>query len=607
MEEVKRVPTTKEKKKSTTLLIILAVLLGIALIATAVYFYTLGETTETETTTEVTCACYVIDPNVISECGDPRRGFLFELSTVPADQTCRANCSTADLSTNLLNSSTEQDQYQICHLQVVQDSRCNEMTIKDSAGKIVTGKIPDEEEISIEAKFDQEYTDYTFTINNQELEPDNISADGVTITKSYSEPTATAINISASATDSSGNKINSPICKRLIQVDQESVSDVSAIQIEKRLDEDVYKVSKIKIGIGNISEEDTLKIRFSFDNSLNDLIMNEGFTIDASKGEITILEQDLYNPENFGSDLNFSQLDGLEGKIGITAEVSTDEETIGTVEGSFDFPAIAEAPEEEVEEQEAEESLFEVSKTSNVSCVERVSPNNIAQFTLTTSNRGTGAEEIASVKDKLPLGFTYVENTSKINGVTVSDDEYVTITEVGDTQEIVWEKEGGWSVDSGQSLTILFQSQADENALTGNNQNEVVVTPVEVPEDPDSLRAEFVIEVAQSCEGPEEPTTEEPEEEEVVEEEEPVVEEEEPTTPDTGIFDSVIGKIIMGILVVVTGWFIYSKPLGQSIVEKLVDSGVYKEAEIASWRIFKPKKYFETQIIRKLGKKKKKD
>lgn len=602
MEEVKRIPTTKEKKKSTTLLIILAVLLGITLIATAVYFYTIGgEDTQKETTTETTCACYYIDPDVISECGDPRRGFLFELLTVTSDQTCKAPCSINNLSPNLLNSNTQQDLYQVCHLQIVQDSRCSEMTIKDGAGKIVTGKVEANDEIIIEAKFDQKYSGHKFIINNQEIEPDNISADNLTVTKNYSDLSTPTLNIFATAVDNSGNQINSPICRRLIEINQEEVSDVSEMQIQTRVDEGVYKISRIKISAGNIPEESELKIRFSFNKELTDLLMNEGFTIDASKGQITILEQDLYNNENFGTDLTFSQLDGLQGDIEVTAEIRTETELIGTVEGTFNFPEITEATQEVTEEgqEEAQESNFQVDKTSNVECVERVSPNNIAQFTLTVKNQGSIAENISSVKDKLPLGFIYVENSTKVNGVSVTDTEYVTVTDVGDTQEIVWEKDGGWNIDTAQSLIIIFQSQAGENALTGENQNEVIITPVEIPEDPSTLRAEFVIQVAQSCEDPDTPTPEEP----VIPEEE----EETTTTPETGIFDSVIGKIIMGILVVVTGWYIYSKPMGQAIVEKLVDSGLYKEAEIASWRIFRPKKYFETKIIRKLGKKKKKD
>jgi uncharacterized repeat protein (TIGR01451 family) len=597
MEEVRRVSTTSEKKKSTTLLIIIAAILGIGLIISAVYFYTLDEPEDEQVITETTCGCYYIDPEVVSECGDPRRGFSFELNTVPSNQNCSAPCSVDSLSTNLLNSTTQQDLYQVCPIPVVQDSRCTEMTIKDSAGKIVTGKIAvDEEKLTIEAKFDAVYTDHKFVINNQEVEPDSISPDSLTITKTYTELDTSTLNIFATASDASANQINSPICRRLIEVEQTTSASVSTMQVQTRKDEDTYKVSRIKIGIGNIEDDAQLTVRFSFeleDSAVGDLSMTDGFTIDSAKGEISILEQDLYNSENFSTDLNFSQLDRKVGNIDITAEVRSDTEVIGTVDTSFNFPQIDPTSEEL---QEAEESKFRVSKTSNISCVERVTPDNVAEFTLKTVNDSTTAQIIYSVKDKLPLGFTYVADSTKINGVKVDDTEFVTTADVGDTQEVVWEKTGGWSVNSGQSLTIVFMSEAGEEALTGENQNEVVITPAEIPADPETLRAELVLNVAQSCTGEEAPTDDET----------PVVEEpDSETTPETGIFDSVIGRILLGMLVVLVGWYIYSRPMGQAMVEKLVSSGAFKEAEVFSWRIFKPKKYFETKLVRKVSKKKK--
>ncbi len=602
MEEVRRVPTTSEKKKSTTLLVIIAAILGVGLIIAAVYFYTLDEPTDEQVITETTCACYYIDPDVISECGDARRGFSFELNTVPSNQNCSAPCSVDKLSTNLLNSTTEQSLYQICTIPFVQDSRCTEMTIKNSAGKIVTGKIPlDEKELTIEAKFDAVYTDHKFVINNQEVEPDSISPDSLTITKKYTELDTSTLNIFATASDNSANQINSPICRRLIEVEQTTSASASTMRVQTRKDEDTYKVSSIKIGIGNIEEDANLTIRFSFnlkDSTIGDLSMTEGFTIDGSKGEISIIEQDLYNSENFSTDLNFSQLDNKVGNIDITAEVRSDTEVIGTVDTSFNFPQIDPTSEEL---QEAEESKFRVSKTSNINCVERVTPDNVAEFTLKTVNDSTTTQIIYSVKDKLPLGFTYVADSTKINGVKVSDTEFVTTTDVGDTQEVVWEKTGGWSVNSGQSLTIVFMSEAGENALTGENQNEVVITPAEIPADPETLRAEFVLNVEQSC------TEKEPPVEEKKEDETPVVDKpDSETTPETGIFDSVIGRILLGTLVVLVGWYIYSRPMGQTMMEKLVNSGAYKEAEVFSWRIFKPKKYFETKLVRKVSKNKKK-
>jgi len=189
------------------------------------------------------------------------------------------------------------------------------------------------------------------------------------------------------------------------------------------------------------------------------------------------------------------------------------------------------------------------------------------------------------------------ENSTKINGVSVTDNDYVTTSTTGETEEITWAKTNGWPVPSGQSLVIVFQSQVGENALTGENQNEVVVTPQEVPADPTTLRTEAIIEVAQSCD------TEEPQAEDEQEQTVTPPTEQETTTPDTGLFDSIIIKAIIGIVTIFIGWFIYSKPQGQLLVEKLVESGAYKEAEVASWKIFNPKKYFEEKTIRKLKKK----
>jgi hypothetical protein len=589
MEEVRRVSTTSKPKRTTIILLTLVGLLGLGLIGAAIYFYAIGDSTKEDESTETTCACYYIDPAVVSECGDPRRGFLFETATVSKDTMCKAPCATSKLSVNLLNSSTQQDLYQICQLQVLQDKRCYEMTIKDGNGKIVTGKVSSTDQLSVEAKFEEEYTGHKFLINNQETEPDVISPDKLTIKKDITELDISTLSIVAVATDSTGEQINSAICRRLIEVEQSGTSNISSVQFEKRIVDNVYKISKVQIGIGNITNESKLTIRFSFDGKLADLLMNDGYTIDAEKGEVTILEQELYNTDNFGSAISFSQLDGQTGRIEVSVEVRDENGVIGSVEGSFDFPEIQAGAEEEL----TEESNFTVSKTSNLECVERVAPKNVAQFTLTSTSGSSIAQNITSIKDKLPLGFTYVENSSKINGVSVTDSEYVTVTQVGDTEEIVWQKENGWDVNAGQSLVIVFQTQAGANALTGSNQNEVIITPKEVPADPTTLRAEYVIQVAQDCENPDTPATETP----------TTPTTETPTTPSTGIFDSTLGRIVVGVLTILIGWYIYSRPLAQLALQKLVDSGVYKEIEIASWKIFRPKKYFEAKILKKIRKK----
>jgi hypothetical protein len=611
MEEVKRVTTKKKANIGTIILIALAAVLGLGLIGAAVYFYALEGPEDPSTQTDLTCGCYYIDPAVVSECGDPRRGFLFETNTVSGDQVCRAGCSTNKLSVNLLNSNTRQELYQICQLQTVSDVRCSEMVVKDKNGKIVTGKVPSDDELNIEATFDQEYSDYKLIINNQDFNPDQISADGITIQKKIKELDANTITIAAVATAPNGEQVGSPICRRLIEVDREGLSDVSDIQADTREVEGIDKVSRIRIGVGNVTEEDNLTLRFSFNqDDLIDLIMNEGFTIDPPRGEITIIEQDLYDPENFGTDTTFEQLNDKGGKIEITVEVRSDTQIIGSATGAFEVNN-ADETDDDTDPTQVEESSFAVTKTSNKECVERVSPNNIAQFTLTISNGSSILQKVNSIKDKLPLGFTYVDNSSRINSQSVNDEGLVSITNVGNTQEIIWQKEGGWDVQPSEVLTMEFQSEVGENALSGQNQNEVVISPEEVPADPTTLRAEYVILVAQDCSDPNavpEPEPEDPiDDDDPTDDDDPAVEDPDtPTTPETGIFDSTTGKLIVGIIILIIGWYIYSRPLGQTMVEKLIQTNMFKEVEINSWRIFNPKKYFESKVVKNITKKKEK-
>ena len=221
--------------------------------------------------------------------------------------------------------------------------------------------------------------------------------------------------------------------------------------------------------------------------------------------------------------------------------------------------------------------------------MERTTPNNSVTFTLTSTNRGTISQGITSVKDKLPLGFTYVANSSKINNVVVTDSNYVTVSTIGSTQEIVWTKTEPWIVNSNQALTITFNAIAGGSALTGENTNEVILTPQQIPADPSSLRATVTLLVQQDCDNPEEEIPEVP-----VNPDEDI--------PQTGIFDSVISKVILGILTITFGWYIYSKPSGRVLAEKLIETPAFKGAEMTTWKIFKPKKYFEEKIINKISK-----
>ena len=592
MEEEIKVTTKKKTSKTVKILLIITGILGLALIAVAIYFYSIADTSKDDEIKQTTCGCYYIDPSVVSECGDPRRGFLFETVTVPSTQTCKAACSTSKLSVNILNSTTEQDLYQICQLPSIQDTRCTEMVVKDSAGKIVTGKVSANDVLSVEAKFNQEYIDYQFIINNETKSPDTTSTDKLSITKSIADLSGiTTLNIVATGKTSTGEQINSPLCRRLIEVAQDGVKNVSGIQIQTRTVDTKLKLSKIKINASNITDEAKVTLKFSFSNNFPTLSMKEGFTVDATKGEIEIVEQDLYNASNFTESKSFSQLDNHKGELTITATVLESGKSLGSVSKAITFPETS-SDAEDPDGDTTEESSFTVTKTANEQCVERVAPNNSVTFTLTSTNRGTISQGVTSIKDKLPLGFTYVANSSKINNVVVTDSNYVTVSTVGSTQEIVWTKTEPWIVNSNQALTITFNAIASGSALTGDNTNEVILTPQQIPADPSSLRATVTLLVQQDCDNPEEEIPEVPVD--------PVDPDED--IPQTGIFDSIISKVILGILTITFGWYIYSKPSGRVLAEKLIDTPAFKGAEMTTWRIFKPRKYFEEKLINKISK-----
>ncbi len=213
MEEVTRVTTTKKSNKLVTTLLIIAGILGLALIGAAVYFYMIKPSAEKPEDVSKTCACYYVDPAVTTECGDPRKGFLFKLVTSKGDTSCQSACQTSSLPIEDIDSNTKQELFLTCSLPNIQDIRCSEMTIKNKAEKYVVGNITKDDEITLEAKFDKKYDNPTFKINNVNEEPDTISEDGLTIKKTLSQFKTTTVDIVATATGEDGELINSPLVK----------------------------------------------------------------------------------------------------------------------------------------------------------------------------------------------------------------------------------------------------------------------------------------------------------------------------------------------------------------------------------------------------------
>ncbi|HOR52713.1 MAG TPA: hypothetical protein PLE51_03560 [Candidatus Pacearchaeota archaeon] len=602
MEEIQRVTTTKQSNKIVNSLLIIAGVLGLALIAVAIYFYMIKPSTTTTVETQArTCVCYYVDPTVTTECGDPRKGFSFKQVTTQTSSPCQNSCPTSDLTVSTLDSSTKQELFLSCSLQNVQDTRCTEMTIKNSNGKIITGDIEKDDEITVEAKFDKKYSDPKFKVNNTIVKPDTISDDGLTIKKTLTSFTTTSIDIVATANGGTGDEINSPLCKRLIEVKQKGQSSVIGLILSRRNDETTTKISQAVLRIANITSTDDIKISFSFDNDkFSKIDMTKGFSFNSDKGEISIIEQDLYNTENFTQGVSFTQLDGYTGTLSVQADILKAETLLGSATSKVVFDKISkeepkqngstqeeptqeEPTQEQPKQEEPTQSNFALTTTTNLTCLERVVPNNSVIVTINITNNAEASQNILSIKDKLPLGFIYLPNSSKINNLPISDSTYLKTNQIGNTTELTWSTTKGWSISSKQSLTLVFEATAGENALTGENQNEVVIEPAQVPTNPSSLRASSVINVEQSCSST------------------PITQPEK--APKTGLFDNIVAQIMMGIIILTLGWYIYTKPFGQILIKKLVNSEAYKEAEMTSWKIFKPKKYFEEITIRRMKKK----
>lgn len=568
----------RSTKKTLRALMVVGGFLLLVLVGAIVYFFIIQPaTTEPKEEDNKTCGCYMIDPAVTADCGDPKRAFLFNLNTVSSEETCSAQCDINEIADNLLNSSTAKESFKTCSVRSISDTRCESMILKDQDGKIITGKIKPTDEINVEATFEKStYTEYMFKVNSEDSTPDKV--DGNKINKKITGfDGVTSVEIFATAKDEQGDQINSIVCRRIVDIEssgQSSVTNLTAIT-EQQADGKT-KISQITVSVGQISSTN-VKIRYSFSQGFSALTAIDGITVEKEKGTLTMSKLDLYDTANFASD-SFNILNDHLGDLSISAEVFVDDASIGTASTTVQFTNNPPGTDTPIVTDETK-SNFSVTKSVAQTCIERTEGTNKAAYTITVTNKKSSQDSITSIKDKLPLGFTYVENSSIINGTSTSDTGIVFVTPVGDSQEVVWQPTSPWNVIANGTLTIKFEAIAGVTAINGQNLNEVIVTPVEVPLDPATLRTEVNITLAQDCDAvPNE------------------------KIPETGIFDTFIGRILTGIFILLLGWIIYTRPQGNLLSEKLINTGIYKTYELAKYRIFSPKKYFEEKYIRSKSK-----
>lgn len=230
--------------------------------------------------------------------------------------------------------------------------------------------------------------------------------------------------------------------------------------------------------------------------------------------------------------------------------------------------------------------------TSGTGCFGRSASQSAGKFTITLTNHGSNSEKILSIVDKMPLGFQYNHGVSMTVNSSVTGDgsQNPEVDNVGNTQQLTWEKSGGWDLAPGGKIVINFKVIAGSQALTGTNRNEVFVTPADDPSD-DSLRGDYTFDVMQSC-----------------------------ISPDTGLFDDVASRIGVGLIAIIFGIIFYlvalEKNLKTDLSKNMLGSGILSVSErlrkVGLW-FNSPDRFFKEDfedrvsiVAEKLSQKKKK-
>ena len=212
--------------------------------------------------------------------------------------------------------------------------------------------------------------------------------------------------------------------------------------------------------------------------------------------------------------------------------------------GDYDFNdyflQIAYVPQAVIEETEP---IWGITKNVVESCLDEGTENPVAQltYTITVRNTGDGDGTIEKVTDDLDnkVLAAFVQS-----GIT-SPGDYTNGT-------ILWDYTGTpLNIAAGTTKTYTYTLLIDKDSF-GVYDNTVTLTPtgktpttatVSIDADCDVLIPEEPV-IPEEPENPEEPVT--PEE----------------TIPETGIFDSTVGRVSVGLILVILGGIVYSMPNG---------------------------------------------
>ncbi len=196
-------------------------------------------------------------------------------------------------------------------------------------------------------------------------------------------------------------------------------------------------------------------------------------------------------------------------------------------------------------------------------CVELVSPKNLTPVTVTITNGTANPYKINAISDTLPQGFAYVSGSSTINGASNTSDTGVVLEMSGSSQLVTWNNSGaGWTLSSGQILTLTFNAVAGSSSTIGQQTNTVTVTPA----DGNPIPNNYSFTVAQVC-----------------------------TQPQTGIFNRNVVIILGGIILLLLAGMAYYTGFGTHELARAIKNGS-DNGKLLILRLSQPQKYQELKI-----------
>lgn len=642
-------------KTKTIVIVILSIagILGLIGAGIAYYFSTLDTSKDTDNTQKKYCACITsYTTSSCNACGCPQiesQGLDSSLGEVVNGQ-CNAQCYNEKGEAKKIESSTDA-KYINCPVQDISSvTSCNSVSVRNTTTKeLIIPPINPDGKILVSARFTpQDYNGtkevfkkFTFTINGKEyvVPDDKVRTETTTQGTIYIPEIeftefgdANTLTVQAAATsDLNPQSItDGRFCYKQFQIakaDTQSCTSIT-LQATQQADKVSYKLDELRLKTPNVTSTDKLTIEFSFDDSRYDTFILNSVASDALVNNTIILEKDVLYPTDktiYSNKLGFPTFSFKDGDkntsydIEISAQIYIDgqkipsslcNEVLTLVQDGGKDPYVPDPDTTPVCQNGCLETgeacdptaspatastnkctadpnytkcnqSCELSETSNftvkldgAACLAKTGNNTSVPYKITIYNKDKAYEDIEEIKGKLPIGFEYIANSTKINGDVVADKDFVTVANVGNAQEITWSTPDGWSVNTMDSLIVDYMVKVTSKAVDGKNQNEVVIKPVNTPVDANALRTEVVTELADKCTN-------------------------KPTTPNTGLWDSSITKLVAGLIVVISGFIIYQGRI------RFVNTVLVSTSESAPVKkIFSPKEYFEDKVLKSTRRKK---